>query len=132
MNEKKLKVSNLVILLLGIILTLGFSAYAGGGLGLLLSGFTLLRVLPYLALLFVSYRAVSHRVLFTVTLLGTLFVLSTYLYFDSLFIRPDAQGALIFLFLPIYQLLALLVGFGILIIVGYIQKRRQIFTSSRF
>lgn len=126
MNEKKIKVSNLVVLLLGIILTLGFSAYAGGGLGLLLSGFTLLGVLPYLVLLFVSYRAVSLRLLFTVTLLGTLFVLSTYLYFDSLFIHPDAQGALIFLFLPIYQLLALLVGFGGSAIVGFIQKRRQL------
>ncbi len=132
MNDKKLKIFNVVVLLLSIILTFYFLAYASGGAGVLLSGFTLWGVSPFLVLLLISHRAISHRSVITTTLLSILCFLGTYLYFDSLFVHLDAQGALVFLFLPIYQLLSLLVGFGISAVVGFIQKRRQLLISNRF
>lgn len=124
MNDKKLKVFNFALLLLGALLTLGFLSYAGGGLSSLLDWFVLLGILPYFILAVVSHYAILHRIAVVVASLSIIFLFSTYVYYDSLFIHPDAQGALIFLFLPIYQLLALLVGFGISGTVGFIQKGR--------
>jgi hypothetical protein len=124
MNDKKIKLFNIIVLISGIILTLIFSLYADGGLKSLLNIFTLFGIVPYLSLLFIFYRAVSYRILCTVGLLGFLLLLSTYFYIDSLFIHPDAQGALTFLFLPIYQILAIFFGFIISAIVGFIQKKR--------
>ena len=121
MNHEKLKVFNVIALFFGIFLTLAFSVYADREL----KWFSLLPIVPYLLLMIILFHAVSSRVIFTVTLLGIILTLSTYFYFDSLFLHPDAQGALIFLFLPIYQLIALLVGFGISAIVSLIQKRKQ-------
>ena len=114
MNEAKLKLFNYILLSTGIFAGLGFVIYASGGVGGMLDLFTLWMILPYSILLLVSYRAASRRTLITVATLSALCLLSIYWYIDSLFVHPNAQGALIFLFLPLYQLLATIVGFLVL------------------
>ncbi len=124
MNEIKLKTLNSTLLIVSSLIALGLITYASGGVSGLLSGFTIWSVLPYLILVFISYRAQSVRTLLAVTILSVVCILSTYLYFDSLFVHPDAQGALIFLFLPLYQLFATIVGFGILAVANFFSTRK--------
>lgn len=124
MNETRLKVIDYLLLCATILGTLGFIMYAAGGIGGALDVFTLWTILPPVMLLLVCNRSTSLRTLITVTTLSILCALSMYLYVDSLFIHPDAQGALIFFFLPLYQLVVILLGFVFSWIVGFFRDRK--------
>jgi hypothetical protein len=124
MDTTKYKSINLVLLSVGIFAPLGFMTYASGGIDGLLDLYTLWTILPFFVLLLITLHTSSRETLIATTILGTLCLLSTYLYFDSLFIHPDAQGALIFIFLPLYQLFSIIVGFIVFGIVKFISQRK--------
>ena len=124
MNETKYKSLNYLLLGVGIFASLCFMTYASGGIDDLLNLFTLWTIFPFSILLLITYRTTSRKTLITTTIFSTLCVLSTYFYFDSLFIHPDAQGALIFFFLPLYQLFATVVGFGISAVANFFSTRK--------
>jgi hypothetical protein len=125
MDDKKLKVVTYAVLCISTLGVIGFVTYTSGGFDVLSNGFlfVLWAVSPYILLGTVSFRAMSHRTVLTSSVLSVLCMASVYMYFDSLFIHPDAQGALVFLFLPLYQLFAICFGFGISAMVKLIQKR---------
>lgn len=122
MKETKLKRRNYLLLSVGFIVTLGFVMYASSDS--FLNIFTLWTLIPYLFLLAVSYSSKSKKTLTTVFVLSIAGILSIYYYFDVLFINFGAQGGLIFLFLPLYQLLAITVSFLALWIVNFFSNRK--------
>lgn len=124
MQDAKIRLFNRALLLLGVFATLSLGVYAGGKFDSLWSTITLWEILPFLTLFIIEKRTKSYRALLGVTLLSILYVLSVYAYIDSLFIHPDAQGALVFLYLPFYQLIAIGFGLAIIFILNLIQKKK--------
>lgn len=83
--------------------------------------FPLWVVLPYLILFLITYRAVSHRIISTAVLLSVLGgFLSMYMYIDGLFIHSSSTSPLGFIFVPIYQIFGILIGFGISKIISWL------------
>lgn len=107
----------------GVLLTFVALVMAGGGLlTLWKGGFIMWILLPFSALFAARRLASSHEVLFTVAIISVICAFSTLLYAD-MFIRPDAQSPLLFLFLPICQLTVILSSIGIAALVS--AKRRS-------
>ena len=76
-----------------------------------LFGMMLWAVSPYLAM-FIALLVFSRKEILIKTFSVCMFAISLfagYILFDTMFIHIDAQGGLIFLFLPIYQWLAFFV-----------------------
>lgn len=108
-------------LILAMIVTIAIMIYAAHPWGenyanqtltdyVYLVAFSFWSIVPYLALmifihLFRDYK-LSHHIVNGGT--GLIILASLVFLIDSVFIRPDVQGAHIFLFLPIYQWLAIL------------------------
>jgi hypothetical protein len=127
MNDKKIKLLNYILLTISIFVMLSFLFYAGKGIESLLSPFILWALSPFFILLCITYYARFRNTLITAMSLSVLFLGAIFLYFDSLFsTHPDAQGALIFLFLPLYQTLAIIIGFCILGIINFIGNRKPL------
>ncbi len=114
------------VLFISALTTLGCSVYVGGTkfnfFELIINLWILL---PYIIVLFLSrhYFSVAKRVSFLIIALAC--VLATYFWvFDPLFIHKssDAQGALVFLFLPLYQIMFTFLCFGISQVIDFIKK----------
>lgn len=124
MTDKHLKTLSFIGLALGALATSILLAYAGGNLISLWSGFTLWALSPYIILFLIIYFSKTRLVLSTMTAVSLICCLSTSLYIDSIFIHPDAQGALVFLFLPFYQLIVILFLSGISIGINFLRKKK--------
>lgn len=85
-------------------------AYRTGRSYMTLAGFLLFAVAPHVALLLLRRAFRDGKALF-LFLVGAcaIAVFGVYAYFDVAFIHPDAQGGLVFVFMPIYQWLAIVV-----------------------
>lgn len=70
-----------------------------------LSVFVIWAISPYLFVYFSSYFQKSSRkpLLFRLIAGALLLVVALYIYINATFIHLDAQGGLVFLFLPLYQ-----------------------------
>lgn len=106
----------MIIALIGALMAMGFELYAARGFAFLESAsgllITLWTLLPYLTLMS-GYYFFEHPRIQKQWLSFSLFELFIvgWLYFQTLIIYPDAQGSLIFLFLPVWQsTLNMLVG----------------------
>lgn len=95
-----------------------------GLLGLVIFGVWSLA--PFAVLFLILKRTTAYPTVVGATVLSVLFFLSTYLYYESMILYPDPQGALIFVFLPLYQFLAMAACFGGLEIISVLRKK---FTS---
>ncbi|AFZ14426.1 hypothetical protein Cri9333_3604 [Crinalium epipsammum PCC 9333] len=98
--------------ILGMIVALGILIYAGGGLASLLSGFTIWLLLPYMvfSLMGIFANKRTEAIIILITSLVA-FGWGTYFYIDAFFINTDPQSGLAFLFVPLYQLvLVILMG----------------------
>jgi hypothetical protein len=73
-----------------------------------LLGFVVWAVSPYVFLAFLINHYRENRLPLVTALSGAglIMVCGIVLYIDAVFINHDAQGALVFLFLPVYQLIA--------------------------
>ena len=102
-----------ILAALGAVVTLGILLWMGG-LACLMSGFPLWTLLPYLLLAVIARFSASK--LFRGLVLAVAFVsipAGIYFYIDACFIHLDAQGALVFVVIPVYQIFALFVVLGI-------------------
>lgn len=97
----------------GALFTLGLLWHAGGMKGLL-SGFALWALLPYAGFCLAA-RVIKSAWFITALLVLTILSVAAgaYFYIDAMFIHIDAQGALIFLFMPLYQVLAQIALFSV-------------------
>ena len=108
------------VLVIGVLGTLAVMVHAGGSAQSLVSGFTLWAVLPYVV--FAAACALSRvREIILTTLIasvvGTLF--AALIYIDAFFIHISSTSALVFIFIPLYQLIAA----GIVLLVSFIARR---------
>jgi hypothetical protein len=115
MNLRALRTATLQIAALGSALTAGLTLYLGfyqneerWSVLPLLAGFLIWGVLPYCVLLWGAAVLTHSRVSAIVVLITTVIELiaGAVFYCDAFFIHPDAQSALVFIFIPFYQLLA--------------------------
>ena len=90
-----------------------------------LFGMMLWAVSPYLAM-FIVLRVITKKEILIKTFSVCTFAISlfaAFILFDTMFIHIDAQGGLIFLFLPIYQWLAFIVFLFICSLVNKFSKK---------
>lgn len=124
-GEVMFKQRLMIISLVGALMAIGFELYAARGFAFLegASGLliTLWTLLPYLTLMSGDYffkDPLIQKQWFSFSLFEVLIV--GWIYFQTLVMYPDAQDALIFLFLPVWQgTLNILVG----ILLYWRQKR---------
>ena len=94
-------------LAVGVLVTIAAMVLAGGSAAALLSGFTIWALLPY-ALLLASSRLAGTRgrvlTVCIVSVVASAFAVAAYA--DALFIDSSSTGALVFLFVPLYQAIA--------------------------
>ncbi len=91
----------------------------------LLIGMMLWAISPYLAM-FIVLLVFSRKKILIKTFSVCMFVISLFagfILFDTMFVHIDAQGGLIFLFLPIYQWLAFFVLLFICAVVNKFSKK---------
>ena len=132
MNTKVFKLVSVVLSLLGIVVTFGFEIYASGGVisntfhsvsGVLV---TLWPFVPYGILLCAASLFQSiHTRLTTMILAIMLVFFGIGIYADSLLVNLDPQGALNFLFVPIYQLGIIIVGYSIMASVAFVKTKKN-------
>lgn len=92
-----------------------------------LVAFSLWSIVPYLSLMIFIHLFRKHEFTYKVVNIGAGMIILVSLAFliDTVFIHTDAQGALVFLFLPIYQWLALLLLGIISAIVFQLAKKNE-------
>ena len=75
-----------------------------------LLAFSFWSIIPYLALMILIHLFKEYKLSYYIVISGSEVIILTSLLFliDTVFIHPNSQGAYIFLFLPIYQWLAIL------------------------
>lgn len=111
----------------GTLVTVGAMICASDGLRFLQSWLAVWVLLPFCVLFLVGCFARSRGVLSTVTAVAIICGLGSLYYFYTLFLaRPDAQGALIFLSLPFFQLMLVLLAVGIASLVCALVQSQQV------
>ena len=116
-----LRVTTYGIAAVGAVATVAAMAYAGGSLRSLLDGFTIWALLPYAALAAAAAIARTRGsilAVFLVCLAAVVFGL--FIYGDVLFIHISSTGALVFIFIPLYQLLA-----AAIVVTFAVERRRH-------
>jgi hypothetical protein len=116
-----LRVASYCIAAVGAFVTLMAMAHGGGSLRSLLSGFTLWALIPYAGLVAASAIARTRGSLIAalaVCLVAVLF--GSFIYLDALFVHISSTGALVFIFIPLYQLLA-----AVVVLVFAAERRRH-------
>ncbi len=108
--EKYIKSISYSINLLAILVTitvgiLNMDTFSFGAIG-----FLVWAISPYLFVAFLTKRSTHHTV--TLVLTGVSFILATggvFLLIDAMYIHLDAQSALVFVVIPMYQWIILLI-----------------------
>ncbi len=116
-----LRIASYSIATLGAAVTIAAMIHGGGGLRSVLNGFMIWALLPYGAL--AAAAAISRTrgsliAAFVVCLLAVLF--GSFIYLDALFIHTSSTSALVFIFIPLYQLLA-----AVVVLVFAAERRRH-------
>jgi|ERR1051326_3789642 hypothetical protein len=91
---------------IGAIGTVAVMAYAGQSLESLFSGFTAWTLAPF-AIFALACSVARNRGVVIVTLVAVILalVLGAFIYIDALFVHIHSTGALVFIFVPLYQLI---------------------------
>lgn len=110
------------VLLLGVVITLSIMAYAAQGDSLfspVMLGFAAWAMAPYLLLFYSTRFLTSARVSWVIFVsILAIVCLGVFIYIDAFFIHLDPQSGLVFIFIPIYQLILS----GIILIVASISN----------
>ena len=113
MNHNPSRAATLVCAGLGLLVTLGAMICASDGLKFLQNWIAAWVLLPFAVLLLVGCLARSRGVLITATTVAVICGLGSLCYYKYIFFaRPDGQGALIFLSVPFFQLVLVLLALG--------------------
>ena len=119
MKQNPSRATALVCAGFGLLVTLGAMLCASDGLKFLQNWIAAWVLLPFAVLLLVGCLARSRSVLITTTTVAVICGLgSLYYYYTLFFAKPDAQGALLFLSLPFFQLVVALLAVGGAALVG--------------
>lgn len=119
MNPNSSRTSALVCSGFGLLLTLGAMICASDGLKFLQNWIAAWVLLPFAVLFLVGGFARSRGVLVTATTVAVICGLGSLCYYKYIFFaKPDAQGALIFLSVPFFQLVLVLLALGSAALVG--------------
>jgi len=91
-----------------------------------LFGFLIWADVPYVAVFWLAAVLVHGRSTAMLVLVAAFAVVmfGALVYFDAFFVHLDPQSALVFLFVPLYQLLAVIALFGALAIIRAISKNK--------
>ena len=111
------------VIAIGAVGTLGVMAYAGQSLQSLLSGFTLWALAPFATFAAACALARSRSVIVVALIaavVATLF--AAIIYIDAFFIHIHSTSALVFIFVPLYQLVAA----AILLLVAFVTRRAHV------
>lgn len=104
---KNLRLVGYATLVFAIIVDVWFEQYARGSVGVRIDGYSVWIAAPFILMVVAIAIANSLRSLKVVFVLSVLLALSSlFIYWHALFIHVDAQGSLVFVFLPLYQLVA--------------------------
>ena len=115
-------------LLAGVIVTAGFMIYAGEpadpGWWLGFLAFFLWALLPFAIVALMAYRpSMSQRSLWVLLAASVLLTVATCaLLYTALIVQTDAQSALVFVVLPIWQLIAL----PVFLLVAFLLRERAV------
>jgi hypothetical protein len=109
-----------------MLVTLGAMICASDGLKFLQNWIAAWVLLPFGVLLLIGCFARSRSVLSTATVVAVICGMGSLYYYHTIFFaRPDAQGALIFLSLPFFQLVLVLLALGVAALVSIVKTRTQ-------
>ncbi len=104
----------------GALISLGALYYAGQSVRSLLSGFTAWVILPY-AVFSVACSLVRTRgvalIIFVVSVMAVL--CAGFIYVDALFLHSSSTSALVFIFIPLYQVIAA----GVMLVISFFSRR---------
>ena len=129
-----LKNIGIVILVLGVVCTLAILGYTtswADGVDLILPFLYLWVLLPYIVLLVATVKihqrdasAASRIAVFIASV--AVVILSVLIYYDSMFVSVTSTSGLIFLFLPLYALAAVVVVYLVSwLFIGFLLRRRE-------
>ena len=112
----KLNTITVAVLIVGAMVTLVALFHGGGSFSSLLDGFTVWALVPYTAF-FASCRLARARgrALATLIVSSLATAFAALVYIDAMFIHTGSMGGLVFIFIPLYQLLAALILLAVLL-----------------
>ncbi len=115
MKPNQTNAATVAVLAIGSFVTVAALVHGGGSLASLFSGFTVWALVPYGVLL--ASRSLARtrgRALATliVSSLATAFAVLVYL--DAMFVHTSSTSALVFIFIPLYQLIAAVILLAVL------------------
>ena len=113
-SRAQLQATTSIVLVVAILASGWFEQYAKGSDGrFTVDGFTVWIASPFALLLIPAVLAHSVRAQLVVLVVAAILAVGgLLLYWDSMFVHIDAQGALVFLFIPLYQLVAVTITLG--------------------
>jgi hypothetical protein len=118
-----MKVITYIVVAAGAVGTLVVMAYAGQSLQSLVSGFTPWTLAPYAAFAAACALARSRGVVATTlvaSVVATLF--AGFIYIDAFFIHIYSTSALVFICIPLYQLIVA----AILLLIAFVSRRAHV------
>ena len=111
----KRNTATIAVLAVGAFVTLAALLHGGGSLSSLLDGFTVWVLSPYAAFCAsCSLARTQGRALATLIVSSLATAFAALLYGDAMFGHTSSTSALVFIFIPLYQLIAAAVLFGVL------------------
>jgi hypothetical protein len=115
-SPNQINILTAVVLALGSLVTLGALFQGGGSLSSLISGFTVWALIPY-GLFFASrtFARTRGRALATLIVSGVSSAFGAFVYVDAMYVHTSSTSALVFIFIPLYQLVAAAMLIAVLI-----------------
>lgn len=114
MRTEGITLATRCVLTIGAAVTLAALGYAAGSASALVSGFTVWALLPYAVLLCADRLPKTHGVargILTVSLLSV--AVANVVYLRALFVDVSSTSPLVFVLIPLYQLIAAAITFGV-------------------
>ena len=109
------------VLVLGGLGTFALMIYAAEGFRSLVSGFTVWALVPYAVFAIATRIARTRASIIAASVASFIAVFfGVFIYVDALFIHISSTSALVFVFIPLYQLLA-----GLVVLVFALERRRH-------
>jgi hypothetical protein len=116
-TTRRLQLVTSTVLVAAILLSGWFEQYAKGSkASYSFDGFSVWVAAPFVLMLIAVVLAHSTKAQTGVLVTSLLLALAgLLLYWDAMFVHTDAQGGLVFLFIPLYQYIAVVITIGVVI-----------------
>jgi hypothetical protein len=115
MKPNQTNATTVAILVIGSFVTVAALVRGGGSIASLFSGFTVWALVPY-GILFASssLARTSGRALATLIVSSLATAFAVLIYFDAMFVSTSSTSALVFVFIPLYQLIVAAILFAVI------------------